>query len=122
MNVNEIMGPLANYAMGFEYFYSQDMETGMMSDNDIGPACVSTSILLSKQTGRYRVQSDHISGIQLIMAELEKRLVYKLDLLNSSPKSQSRSMSGGMKIICNDNLPLDGFFQLLHKHFNSRVE
>lgn len=97
LDVVETIGPLANYAMGFEFWYPDDTvtstgiptaslppslslchattttEEGVKSASKTVFPNVVGSVLLSKQTGRYRVQCDSMSGLTLIASELEKR-------------------------------------------------
>ena len=110
VNVGDMLGSMAAYALGFEYYYTNRGENSNLSDS----ATAGTSILLSKQTGRYRVQSDMLSSALLVTSELERRLLVKT----------GKDASSGIvvpAITFNDTLPLDGFFDAINRHFSTRA-
>jgi len=66
------------------------------------------TILLSRNSGRYRVQSTSMSALWLVLDELAARL-------------KSRwAHSGGIKMAYTEQLPLSDFYATLDRHHNSR--
>ena len=112
MNVVESAGNQASYAMGFE-FYCNSGQGQAEAAGEGSP--ILSSILLSKQTGRYRVQSDELGGVLLILLELERRLVERLQQLQQRPNTLVR-------ITYNDELPLRSYYDMVNVHYDSRVQ
>ena len=71
------------------------------------------SVLVSKQAGRYRVQSDSLPAMLIVIAELEKRI--RLRISETSTISNMDTL-----ISCTDNVPLDEYFYCINEHFNTR--
>ena len=127
IDVTELLGNLSNYAMGFEFYYSADVDSSEIETtnaDNIGnnirnnnKTVIITSVLLSKQTGRYRVQSSSLSGLLLIISELENRLVLKLELINNRGRNDNKPAP---LITFNDTLPLNEFYEAIAKHFQTR--
>ena len=92
------------------------------------PAVV--SILVSKNTGRYRVQSDSLPALFLILSELERRLSKHIATAedisaaysSSSPSATSSSALSPSKraVTCDDEYPLDEYFASIRLHFQLR--
>lgn len=79
------------------------------------------SILVSKNTGRYRIQSDSLAAIYIIASELEKRLQNKINQSLSSTSTAEEKTSGSVQsITCGENLYLDEFFAMIELHFQIR--
>lgn len=128
IDVSELLGNLANYALGFEFYYTADVDSTEFEKVDVdgignshvrssnAPVIV-TSVLLSKQTGRYRVQSTSMSGLLLIIKELEQRLVTKLDLISKRDRNSHASLP---VITFTDTLPLNEFYEAITNHFETR--
>lgn len=114
VNVGDLLGSMAAYALGFEYFYTNRGENQNLPEG----SSVGTSILLSKQTGRYRVQSDNLSAVLLITTELERRLLIKM---GGGGVTNTANNIVVPAITFNDTLPLDGYFEAINRHFATRV-
>jgi Bardet-Biedl syndrome 9 protein len=119
IDVVELLGSNAIQAMGFQQFNTSIISTAIgpgASSNaaSINPSLV--SILVSKNAGRYRVQSDSYSLMYLVLSELEKRLSTKLDT-NSNNLQQTTSI-----VKYNENLPLEEYFILISTHLNLRIQ
>ena len=93
------------------------------------PAVV--SILVSKNTGRYRVQSDSLPALSLILSELERRLSKHIATAedisapysSSIPSPTSLSSSPSKRAVtCDDEYPLDEYFSSIRLHFEMRAE
>ena len=102
VDVSDALGKAATQAMGF----------GLYHDGS------SVSILVSKQTGRYRIQSDSFPSLAIISNELERRLV---KTLGKSPVQKSGETIPPM-VSVSEPLPLDAFFITIAEHFNARAE
>ena len=98
------LGSTAAQAMGFELWASD------VSGGD-GPASV--SILVSKTAGRYRVQSDCLPAMHLVMAELERRLGERLAKLEA-PSTRL--------VTCSDFFPFAEYFAAIEGHFGTRLQ
>ena len=75
------------------------------------------SILVSKNAGKYRIQSNSLSALYYIAQELETRLIQKL----SKQTGDSDSGNNDSIISCNDNVPFDEFFCVIELHFQTRL-
>ena len=104
---------------------------GRGSASHLQPAVV--SILVSKNTGRYRVQSDSLPALYLILSELERRLTKHIAALEdisapyapSSPPPSSSSSSlppslSKRSVTCDDEYPLEDYFSSIRLHFEMR--
>lgn len=105
-DVAEALGSTAAQAMGFELW------AGLEGRSD-GPASV--SILVSKTAGRYRVQSDCLPALHVVMAELERRLGERLGKLDSPSPS-------GRLFTCSDFFPFAEYFAAIEGHFGTRLQ
>ena len=105
--------------------------TGGGSAPHLQPAVV--SILVSKNTGRYRVQSDSLPALYLILSELERRLSKHIAALEDisapyapsspPPSSSSSSMPPSLSkraVTCDDEYPLEEYFSSIRLHFELR--
>lgn len=113
MEVTEMLGSNAMQAMGFQHFNSTIINTSVTSSglsSTLNPSLV--SILVSKNAGRYRVQSDSYSLMYNILSELERRLTAKI--------SESQSTAPAV-VRFNEGLPLEEFFALLQSHLAHRI-
>ena len=88
--------------------------SSMMSSHQ--PAVV--SILVSKNAGRYRVQSDSLPALLVVLSELERRL--SLHIANEGLTSGSGSVSEGRAVTCDDEYPLIDYFSAIGAHFDLR--
>ena len=102
IDVSDTLGKAATQAMGFGLWYDGS----------------TVSILVSKQAGRYRVQSDNFSSLTLISNELEKRLVKTL----GRSRAQKSAEDLPPLVSFSEPLPLDIFFVAVAEHFNARAE
>lgn len=134
----DTLGANASQAMGFQMFApivsSSSLSNGQSSADMNTPASPSdgvVSIMVSKNAGRYRVQADSYPGLYLIFSELERRLRQKIyddkegegtndPKASKSPQEVKKQTVGLVK--CSDQLPLEEFFALVGRHFNSRQE
>lgn len=123
-------------SLGFQLWASsvQNTGAGVGAGTGIGaaphlqPAVV--SILVSKNTGRYRVQSDSLPALFLILSELERRLSKHIATAedisaaysSSSPSATSSSALSPSKraVTCDDEYPLDEYFASIRLHFQLR--
>lgn len=87
------------------------------------------SILVSKNAGRYRVQSDSYAALALVCVELEKRLALKLaaspntNLPAMSPTSKTKqeadphaTAAAASYVFYQEALPTEDFFVYVHEH------
>jgi Bardet-Biedl syndrome 9 protein len=136
-DVGELLGSSAAQAMGFQFWSNSPLDAAGPSSSSSSssssyqlPAVV--SILVSKAAGRYRVQSDSLPALLLIVAELEQRLSVRLAHINGGgggnaaggrnrldSASASTSLPPG-SIKCEDPLPLAEFFATITAHFETR--
>jgi len=72
---------------------------------------VDVSILLSRNAGRYRIQSNSFTGLTLILSELVRRLTIKFS---------NSSLSTPFAISFPDPLPMPLFDELINTHFRAR--
>lgn len=80
-------------------------------DTEVTSGCkerATATILLSKKSGRYRVQSNCLPALWLALDELTNRV--KLH----------RVEGGGIELTYGDQLPLTDFYTVLDEHYNSR--
>ena len=120
-DINEMLGASATNAMGFQFWtnsFIDIQEKWPIDKKDRGtvgsvqPVAL-VSVLVSKQAGRYRVQSDSLPAMLVIITELEKRI--KLRISETSTISNLDTI-----ISCSDNIPLEEYFYCISEHFNTR--
>lgn len=75
------------------------------------------SILVSKNAGRYRVQSDSMPALFLIVDELERRLNARLAQKGIIATASS---SQGRLVTTEDTYPLNDYFAVIRAHFQTR--
>jgi len=74
------------------------------------------TILVSKNGGRYRLQSDNFDAIWLLLHELVKRLAaYYEEAEGGAPVPE-----GKFSVAFEEALPLEDFFDIVDQHFNAR--
>ena len=124
LDTGEVLGPAANNAMGFQLWASgADAGVGLPAQPTTAPAPALVSILVSKNAGRYRLQSDSLPALFLIADDLERRLNARLALPGAVvPASSSSSSSGvgGRLVTCEDAYPLTEYFALIRSHWEAR--
>ncbi|GAX83403.1 hypothetical protein CEUSTIGMA_g10828.t1 [Chlamydomonas eustigma] len=77
------------------------------------------TILVSKQGGKYRLQSDRLEAIWLTLHELQKRLhAYYVAADDGALPSDGE---GPLRITFEDALPMDDFFEVVDHHFEIRL-
>mmetsp|Transcript_10029 Transcript_10029/g.8982 ORF Transcript_10029/g.8982 Transcript_10029/m.8982 type:complete len:941 (-) Transcript_10029:906-3728(-) len=133
VSVRDVLGSVATQAMGFQFYTthyidiskvinsiqsinnnSTDKKFPIASCNNNDRSIPSlVSILVSKNAGRYRIQSDSLPAIYIIANELEHRLNDKINLSNANLSHEL--------ISCNDNLPLEEFYSAIELHFQCRL-
>lgn len=69
------------------------------------------SVLVSKTSGRYRVQSDCLPALALVLTEVRRRL----ELIFKDEKEAGRQV-----VLCEDALPLPLFFEEIDRHLGAR--
>lgn len=94
----------------------------MPSENQVAPATsiltfqyvngVDVSILLSRNAGRYRIQSNNFVGLTLIISELMRRLRKFYD---------TQQLQAPFSISFPDPLPLQVYDEFINKHFKARL-
>jgi Bardet-Biedl syndrome 9 protein len=85
------------------------------------PAVV--SILVSKNAGRYRVQSDSLPALLLVLSELERRLSKRIETFQSEggmDREGAEEKEGGRAVTCDDEYPLQEYFACIRAHFELR--
>lgn len=85
------------------------------------PAVV--SILVSKNAGRYRVQSDSLPALLLVLSELERRLSKRIESSRSEGGIGTDGVEegdGGRAVTCDDEYPLQEYFACIRAHFELR--
>ena len=75
------------------------------------------SILVSKNAGRYRVQSDSMPALFLVVNELERRLNARLAQKGIVATASS---SQGRLVTTEDTYPLNDYFAVIRAHFQTR--
>ncbi len=75
VEVSEVLGKTGANAMGLQFWTNKPL-----GESDATGALV--SILVSKQAGRYRIQSDNLMALYIVADELEKKLIVRLKELN----------------------------------------
>lgn len=129
LDVKETLGNSAAQAIGFQFWSGAYVEPvsvlGTDSNNSTAissqPAIV--SILASKQAGRYRVQSDCLPALLLVVQELDRRLTQRItDLrrLKDEVADKKTLVSSAPVVSCADAVPLDEYFHCIGIHFGLR--
>ena len=103
LNPSELLGNV-DQAIGLQFWTAPQPSEGVMQER---AGAATASILVSKTSGRYRVQSDCLPALALVLQEVESRLL---------------SREGDMKttIRCEDKIPLDEYFSEIGAHFAVR--
>lgn len=99
VDMTAALGPSAAAAMAFQ----------MWSPDTLSGAIAVVSILVSKQGGRYRLQSDSLPALYVVAQELRRRLVSRFQD-GPDPKP----------VTCVDELPINSYFLYINEHFNRR--
>ena len=102
VDVSDTLGKAATQAMGFGFWHDGS----------------TVSILVSKQAGRYRIQSDNFPSLALVSNELERRLLKSFGNIQMQKSGESLPPL----VSVSEPLPLDVFFIILAEHFNARAE
>ena len=85
------------------------------------PAVV--SILVSKNAGRYRVQSDSLPALLLVLSELERRLSIRIEASRGEggiDREGAEEGGGGRAVTCDEEYPLQEYFACIRAHFELR--
>jgi Bardet-Biedl syndrome 9 protein len=136
MDVAESLGPSATQAIGFQFWTSsfeepsgESKSADNQNDSAISREMTGTrsypalvSILVSKNAGRYRVQSDCLAALYVIMKELDVRLTRQLNLMGKgkSDTEKDTEYDGPTLVKCSDQLPLVEYFAVIDSHFQTR--
>ena len=96
---------------------SSSATAGQSSLSTSSPSSSLVSILVSKNAGRYRVQSDSMPALFLIVDELEKRLNARLAQKGIVATASS---SQGRLVTTEDAYPLNDYFAIIRAHFHTR--
>ena len=101
-------------AVSFGYWF-HDKEAHVCDFTDTDPSLnvplqpkATATILVSKNSGRYRVQSTCLPALWLVLDELTSRI------------KSHWSQKGGVKLSYNEQLPLSDFYATLDRHYFSR--
>ena len=78
------------------------------------------TILSSKNSQRYRIQSDNLPSLWLLIQSLENRLHSLFDHLNSNTKNDSNQNSSPLEFSYSASLPLHEYFTEIETHFHKR--
>ena len=120
LDMGEVLGPAAANAMGFQLWASGGDEGADPAAQPSAPAPALVSILVSKNAGRYRLQSDSLPALFLVADELERRLNARLAQLGTVVPSSSSGGGGGRLVTCEDAYPLTEYFALIRSHWELR--
>lgn len=117
--------PVAKLAVSFEYWFtnsdaafttlpwyehiSPGRDNSMQENDEPSTNLATCTVLVSKNTGRYRVQSTVLPALWLITNELCNRLEKKWQ------------GDGGVNIKYSESLPLSDFYVAVDKHHETRV-
>jgi Bardet-Biedl syndrome 9 protein len=118
----ELLGNNAMQAMGFQHFNSSITNLSAAvssSSNQLNPSLV--SILVSKNAGRYRVQSDSFPLMFFILSELEKRLSARYKTSGTGDAATTFDVSSISPVKFTESLPLEEFFILVNYHLGARI-
>lgn len=80
-----------------------------------------TTIVAAKNSNRFRVQSDEISSISLILSIFFKR-IKEQRVASSIERNENKHESSNPKITTSANLPVEQILDRVEKHFNIREE
>mmetsp|Transcript_14226 Transcript_14226/g.38566 ORF Transcript_14226/g.38566 Transcript_14226/m.38566 type:complete len:906 (-) Transcript_14226:247-2964(-) len=75
------------------------------------------TVLVSKNAGRYRLQSDTLEAMWMIMSELVRRLT----LYYEEAEAMSAAPEGPLAVTFEEPLPLEDFFEVVEAHFAARL-
>ena len=91
------------------WFFDQgELNTTNTTHNNFPEENVTTTVLVSKTSGRYRVQSTSLSALWLVLEELTSRL-------------ESHWLhKGGIKVTYAEQLPLSDYYAAVDRHYFSR--
>lgn len=121
IELTDALGNNATQAMGFQLLSSNGTEPVTVVGGNQNPV---VSVLVSKNAGRYRIQSSTYTALLPIVLELERRLISKIeDLSASSGKPvKADAIVTGMKglVTCADPLPVEEYFQVISSHHKTR--
>uniref|UniRef100_A0A7S2G715 PTHB1 N-terminal domain-containing protein n=1 Tax=Octactis speculum TaxID=3111310 RepID=A0A7S2G715_9STRA len=107
----KVVGPTGNSVICFQYWFQDEG-----SENP-----VDTTILVSKTTGRYRVQSTSLMALWIICDELVRRLKRWFQNEADTVSEQKTDSKGLFEIRYTDTIPFQDFFDLIDDHFAVRV-
>jgi len=98
-------GNNANYVLSFRYWMTDSNNNRM-----------NATIMLSKNAGRYRVQSHNLGALWYVASELTKRLGRYFEAIASA------GGEGGLELSYTEPLPLTDFYSSIDDHFRCRQE
>ena len=109
---------------------ASSQETNMDMDNVSANANVMSfkyfsgevvTTIVSKNAGRYRIQSDSHGAMWLVLQELKERLVAYYAASDQDLGAEEGAGEGqeSFQMTLNDNVPLDQLFESIDEHFNS---
>ncbi|KAF5831159.1 PTHB1 C-terminus-domain-containing protein [Dunaliella salina] len=75
------------------------------------------TVLVSKNAGRYRLQSDTLEAMWMVMSELVRRLM----LYYEEAEATNAAPEGPLAVTFEEPLPLDDFFEVVEAHFAARL-
>ena len=78
------------------------------------------TILSSKNSQRYRIQSDNLPALWLLIQSLENRLHAMFDNNSSKNDSSSSSQNSPLEFSYSASLPLHEYFTEIETHFHKR--
>lgn len=99
-------GPTANSCLCFQHWF--------LDPNTKEP--VDTTILVSKNTGRYRVQSMSLPALHIVTTAL----VQRLDTYFAAAEGGAAEKVEPLQVQYNDDIPFQDFFQAIDRHFELR--
>lgn len=80
------------------------------------------TILVSKNAGRYRIQSNELEALWMVSSELVERLKLYFQRQGGAENKDSDEDMGGLDIFYQEPLPLADFFSTIDQHFGCRKE
>lgn len=82
-------------------------------------AGVDVTVLVSKKSGKYRMQSGSFDALALLTNELVERLT---QLFKAEPAEQGSSVAAPLQVSFKEMLPMADFFLQIDQHFDLRVK
>uniref|UniRef100_A0A7S2WDC7 PTHB1 N-terminal domain-containing protein n=1 Tax=Rhizochromulina marina TaxID=1034831 RepID=A0A7S2WDC7_9STRA len=115
----QVIGSTANSVLCFRYHFLAAPDHFPGGEEPRSGEAVDATILVSKSSGRYRIQSSSLPAIYLICSELVKRLQARFGSDGGSDGGEAKG-EDTFRVTYSDQLPFQDFFAVIDHHFDCR--